>query len=172
MHYKVKTIRVLVMTSAGRIYLQKRSKLKKENSGLYDKTVGGHVYAGDSFDSTLVKECAEELGFPASIVPEKEFSRAAKSIDLKTVAIIKKLDYDPHFESLRQSGKRKFTQIFMGAFYLGYYDGPIRFADGEASGIETFSMPELKKEIQKSPEKFTQDLKYMVKKYGKILRPL
>lgn len=42
---KVKTIRFLLMNSSGRIYIQKRSKIKNENAGLYDKTVGGHVGA-------------------------------------------------------------------------------------------------------------------------------
>ncbi|MDR0283140.1 MAG: NUDIX domain-containing protein [Candidatus Peribacteria bacterium] len=58
---KVKTIRLFLMTSAGRIYLQKRSKHKSDNAGMYDKTVGGHVVAGDSFNMTVVKECAEEM---------------------------------------------------------------------------------------------------------------
>ena len=58
---KVKTIKLLLMTSAGRIYVQKRSKLKEENTGMYDKTVGGHIVAGDSANMTVVKECAEEL---------------------------------------------------------------------------------------------------------------
>ena len=58
---KVKTIRLFLMNSAGRIYVQKRSKLKEENSGMYDKTVGGHIVAGDSANMTVVKECAEEL---------------------------------------------------------------------------------------------------------------
>ncbi|MDR2190529.1 MAG: NUDIX domain-containing protein [Candidatus Peribacteria bacterium] len=58
---KVKRITLLLMNSAGRIYLQKRSKIKNENAGMYDKTVGGHVIAGDSFTMTVVKECVEEL---------------------------------------------------------------------------------------------------------------
>jgi hypothetical protein len=36
---KVKSIRLLLMNSSGRIYLQKRSKIKKANPGKYDKTV-------------------------------------------------------------------------------------------------------------------------------------
>ena len=68
---KIKTVRVLIMNSLGRIYLQKRSELKNENPNLYDKTVGGHVSANDSFELTVVKECAEELGFPATILSEK-----------------------------------------------------------------------------------------------------
>tara|TARA_Y100000310_G_scaffold322234_1_gene381042 strand:- start:844 stop:1089 length:246 start_codon:yes stop_codon:yes gene_type:complete len=38
---QVKRTVILLMNSQGRIYLQKRSKLKKENPSLYDKTVGG-----------------------------------------------------------------------------------------------------------------------------------
>jgi isopentenyldiphosphate isomerase len=49
------------MNSAGRIYLQKRSRIKEENTGMYDKTVGGHIVAGDSANMTVVKECAEEM---------------------------------------------------------------------------------------------------------------
>jgi len=54
---KVKTIKLILMNSDGRIYVQKRSKTKKENPGLYDKTVGGHVRAGHSFYLTVIQEC-------------------------------------------------------------------------------------------------------------------
>ena len=37
---QVKAVRILRQNSKGRLYLQKRSKLKNENPGLYDKTVG------------------------------------------------------------------------------------------------------------------------------------
>jgi hypothetical protein len=30
---------------------------------MYDKTVGGYVLKDNSFDMTLIKECAEELAF-------------------------------------------------------------------------------------------------------------
>ena len=56
---KVKGIRLLLMNSNGRIYLQKRSKIKSENAGMYDKTVGGHVSVEESFELTVVRECAE-----------------------------------------------------------------------------------------------------------------
>lgn len=42
---KVKTVKLFLMNADGRIFLQKRSKLKTENSGMYDKTVGGHIVA-------------------------------------------------------------------------------------------------------------------------------
>ena len=65
---KIKTVRLILMNSKGRIYLQKRSKFKFDNPGLYDKTIGGHVSAKDAYDMTLIRECAEELGFPVAIL--------------------------------------------------------------------------------------------------------
>jgi hypothetical protein len=57
----------------------------------------------------------------------------------------------------------------MNEFYVGYYDGPIKFKDGECSGIEVFSLDELKEELKIFPEKFTEDLKFMVEKYEEYL---
>ncbi len=170
---KVKTIRVLLMNSLGRIYLQKRSPLKTENSNMYDKTVGGHVAAGSSFELTTVKECAEELGFPSTIVSEDEFETAISSIDLKIIAILKKVDYIQDFQSVRiLKDKNKFVQPYMTEIYIGYYDGPVRFADGESSGIETFSIEEIKNEIAQNPSKFTEDIKFMIEEYYSLLLPV
>ena len=38
---KVKSVRVMLMTGDGRLYIQRRSKVKQYNRGLYDKTAGG-----------------------------------------------------------------------------------------------------------------------------------
>ena len=38
---KIEIIRVLFQTTVGRLFLQKRSMLKSENFGMWDKTVGG-----------------------------------------------------------------------------------------------------------------------------------
>jgi len=170
---KVKSIRLILMNSKGRIYLQKRSKFKDENPGLYDKTVGGHVAKDDTYDMTVIRECAEELGFPASILPEKEFDKAVKVTDLSIVGIFKKMDYVTNFQSVRVTNKgKRFIQPYMVAFYVGYYDGAIRFVDGESSGIEVFSLKELKEDIKKNPDKFTEDIKFMIKKYEKFLKPI
>ena len=170
---KTKTIRVLLMNSPGRIYLQKRSALKNENSNLYDKTIGGHVIAGDTFDLTAVKECAEELGFPATVLSEQEFAQAKNSVDLKTVGILKKVDYISDFKSTRVlKDGTSFIQPYMCNIYIGYYDGAIRFADGESSGVETFLINQLKDDVAKNPAKFTEDLKFMVEKYADLLVPI
>jgi hypothetical protein len=56
--------------------------------------------------------------------------------------------------------------------YVGYYDGAIKFKDGEASGIEVLSLDDLKEELLAYPEKFTEDLKFMIEKYEKYLVPV
>ena len=170
---QVKSVRLILMNSKGRIYLQKRNKSKDENPGLYDKTVGGHVAKDDTYDMTTIRECAEELGFPASILSPEEFDKAIKVTNLSIVWIFKKIDYIPNFQSVRITRKGdKFIQPYMTTIYIGYYDGAIRFVDGESSGIEVFSLKELKEEIKNNPDKFTEDLKFMIKKYEKFLKPI
>jgi isopentenyldiphosphate isomerase len=167
---KVKTVRVLIMNSSGRIYLQKRSNTKNENPGLYDKTVGGHVTAGNTFELTVVKECAEELGFPCTILSNEDFKDAVNSIDLEIIGIFRKIDHIDNFDSIRVTKEGdSFIQPYITDIYLGYYDGAIRFVDGESSGIETFTIEELKKDIDINPDKYTGDLKFMIEKYSDLL---
>ncbi len=52
------------------------------------------------------------------------------------------------------------------------YDGALRFVDGESSGIEVFSLAELKQEIKEKPEKFTEDIKYMMIKFNKYIKAI
>lgn len=170
---QIKTIRLILMNSLGRIYLQKRSKTKDQNPGLYDKTVAGHVSKDSTWSMTVIKECAEELGFPASILSKEEFFKAIKITDLRIVGIFKKIDEISNFQSVRIDKKgEKFIQPYITAIYIGYYDGTIRFVDGESSGIEVFSLEELKEEIKENPDKFTEDVKFMITKYKKYLRPI
>ena len=170
---QVKSIRALLLNPSGRVYLQKRSLDKSENPGLYDKSVGGHVLARISYELTLVKECAEELGLPAAISTPSEFDAALRSIDLRVIGIFRQVDYIAPFLSSRvDRGSFTFTQPFMSAFFIGYYDGPIRFADGESTGIEVFSLDQLRHEITINSTRFTEDLKVMVERYSPYIVPL
>ena len=56
----VGAVNVLLVNAAGEVLLQRRP-LDKENGGRWDKTVGGHVGAGEGFDETAVREAGEEL---------------------------------------------------------------------------------------------------------------
>jgi hypothetical protein len=44
--------------------------------------------------------------------------------------------------------------------------------DGESSGIEVFSLPELEDDIKNNPEKFTDDVLFMIQKYRELLIPI
>lgn len=170
---KIKTTRLILMNTNGRIYLQKRSIMKAENAGLYDKSIGGHVIAGQSMQFTIIKECAEELGFPAVVLAEKEFVDAMSSIDLKILGILKKIDHISQYNSTRVlKDGTMLIQPFITDIYLGYYDGPIRFADGESSGLETYDKLELDYQILKNPERYTEDLKFLVNRYSSFLIPV
>jgi len=170
---KVKRAGLLLMNAKGKIVLQKRNLSKNENPGLFDKTIGGHVEEGDSYELTLIKECSEELGFPVSVLSKEDFLRAIKKTDLRIIGLFREVDYQSNFLSTRISqNNKKFIQPYMQTSYIGYYNGPMQFIDGESSGIEMFYLDELKKEIKDNPNKFTEDLKFMIKEYGKLLIPI
>ncbi len=53
-------VQLLLVNPEGRVLLQRRRD-DKENGGLWDKSVGGHVQAGETFDAALIREANEEL---------------------------------------------------------------------------------------------------------------
>ena len=168
-----KHVGVLLANSKGRVILQRRSKWKGDNAGLWDKTIGGHVQAGEDFDLTLLKECAQELGIPATIVKEEEFQRAAETTNLHILAIVKKLGMVDNFQSKRLGPDGKtWVEPNISAFYIGYYDGTIWFIDAESCGLQVFTIDELKEEMKKNPGAFTEDVKYMMQKWGHLIKPV
>jgi len=56
----VGAVNALVVDGRGQVLLQRRPR-GKENGERWDKSVGGHVSAGEEFDATLVREAGEEL---------------------------------------------------------------------------------------------------------------
>ncbi len=169
---KVKLVRLFLLDPDGSIFIQKRSNNMHQNAGLYDKTLGGHVKANSSFDQTLKEEAMEELGIKIELVSEGAFYQSVKKTDLKKKAIIRKLDLDKNFKSKRISRTSNLIQPTISQFYLGYYNGSFRFIDKEVSEIKKISLQELEEQLNYYPENFTEDLKYMVKKYEKLLMPI
>ncbi|MCU0242743.1 MAG: NUDIX domain-containing protein [Vicinamibacteria bacterium] len=58
--HAIGAVNVLILNTSGEVLLQLRPR-DKENGGLWDKSVGGHVSAGEDFDATAQRECGEEL---------------------------------------------------------------------------------------------------------------
>ncbi|MFA6422698.1 MAG: NUDIX domain-containing protein [Candidatus Buchananbacteria bacterium] len=167
-----KDVKLFLLTSKGRIILQRRSKWKGDNPGLWDKTIGGHIASGDTFELTMLKECAEELGIPATIVRTEDFDKAATTTDLHVLAILRPLILLDNYQSHRVHEEKKWTENSITQFFLGYYDGAIRFIDSESCGIQVFTLEELEEEIKNSPDGFTDDIKYIINKFKHLIKPI
>jgi isopentenyl-diphosphate delta-isomerase type 1 len=57
-----RAVHVFVLDRQGRIFLQKRSMLKRIQPGRWDASVGGHVDPGETPEQAAVREMDEELG--------------------------------------------------------------------------------------------------------------
>jgi len=66
-------VNLLLVNARGELLLQKRPA-DKENGGRWDKSVGGHVDAGESFDEAAVREAGEEL-FSDGVSPRVRLAR-------------------------------------------------------------------------------------------------
>ena len=75
----VGAVNVLLVNARGEVLLQRRPE-DKENGGRWDKTVGGHVDAGEAFDETAVREAGEEL-FGDGRSPRVRLARSAAELD-------------------------------------------------------------------------------------------
>ncbi len=101
----VGAVQLLLVNHEGRVLLQRRRD-DKENGGLWDKSVGGHVQAGESFDRALVREANEEL-----------FGRA----DADRVALVADLDLDLASTELRPVRARR-VRLELGLRDIRYAD--------------------------------------------------
>ncbi|RUM88689.1 MAG: NUDIX hydrolase [Thermodesulfatator sp.] len=57
-----KAVHVWIFNPEGRLYLQKRSRLKDENPGKWDSSASGHVAPGEPYPVAARRELKEELG--------------------------------------------------------------------------------------------------------------
>jgi isopentenyl-diphosphate delta-isomerase type 1 len=68
-----RAVHVLVFNSRGEIFLQKRSRLKDRQPGVWDSSCSGHVDSGEIYDETAVRELQEEIGLRINSPPQKLF---------------------------------------------------------------------------------------------------
>jgi hypothetical protein len=126
----VGAVNVLLVNRAGEVLLQRRPA-GKENGDRWDKSVGGHVAAGEHFDATAVREAGEELfDDPASPRVRLSPSREAFEAERRT------LELDAHVLFHRVALQRNLRDVRLGpggalrnvayhvAIYLGRTDIP------------------------------------------------
>ncbi len=112
-------VQLLLVGPGGRVLLQRRRE-DKENGGLWDKSVGGHVQAGESFDQALVREANEEL-FGAEDAGHVEI---VSSFDFATGAAVRArhIRTELGLRDIRYAappGREVINVIYHAAMYLG-----------------------------------------------------
>jgi len=60
--WRHRAVHIFVFNRAGQVFLHLRSRTKDLFPGTWDSSCAGHVAAGEDYNSTAVRELAEELG--------------------------------------------------------------------------------------------------------------
>lgn len=68
---------VLVFNARGQVFLQKRSRSKDRQPGLWDSSASGHVDSGEEYDDCAVRELREEIGLSVSTALQRLFKLPA-----------------------------------------------------------------------------------------------
>jgi hypothetical protein len=141
----VGAVNVLVRDGAGRVLLQKRPA-DKENGGRWDKSVGGHVAAGEDYDATAVREAGEELfddGSGARIVlarPLSHFAQLVETVDLAASLVIHRVGLQLNLRDVRLApggGVRNVT--YHVAIYEGRTEIPLDGFRRQAAEIDALA---------------------------------
>jgi ADP-ribose pyrophosphatase YjhB (NUDIX family) len=127
----VGAVNVLLVNARGDVLLQRRPE-DKENGGLWDKSVGGHVSAGEEFDETAVREAGEEL-FDDGASPrvrlatsEEAFAALLTGVDLAHVVLFRRSSLQLGLRDVRHAPGRAEVRnvLYHVAVYLGRTDVP------------------------------------------------
>src|SRR5688572_27223338 len=126
----VGAVNVLLVNSAGELLMQRRPA-DKENGGRWDKSVGGHVGAGEDFDQAAVRETGEELfDDPRSARvrlagSEAEFKSLAGSTDLGDNVLFRRAGLQLGLRDVRVApGGGIRNVVYHIAIYIGRTDVP------------------------------------------------
>jgi hypothetical protein len=127
----VGAVNALVVNLEGQLLLQRRPP-DKENGGLWDKSVGGHVSVGEEFDATLVREAGEELFDDAGAGrirlagSEDEFRALLATLDLRRDVLLRRVAFQRSLRDVRHAPDRAGVRnvlyhvaIYAGATALG-----------------------------------------------------
>ena len=127
----VGAVNVLLVNERGEVLLQRRPE-DKENGGRWDKTVGGHVSAGESFDEAAVREAGEELFGHASsprvrlACDEADLGRLLTETDLTRHVVFVRAALQLNLRDVRVvPGDGIRNVVYHVASYLGRTDVPV-----------------------------------------------
>ena len=110
-----------ILNKEGKVYLQLRSKHKKIAANTWDKSMGEHVKAGETFKKACQRGLREELGIT------------------KELTLVKIGEYNILY---REAGLTEKELIWL---YIGYYDGKIKLDKQEVAKGEFYTIKEADK---------------------------
>jgi len=139
----VGAVNALLVNRAGEVLLQRRPG-DKENGARWDKSVGGHVSAGEEFDATLVREAGEELfsdGASAHVrlaPSEAEFRSLLERADLTTDVVLRRVALQLNLRDVRHAprGDGVRNVLYHVAIYAGRTDVPLDAFRPQADEID------------------------------------
>jgi 8-oxo-dGTP pyrophosphatase MutT (NUDIX family) len=121
-------VNLLLVNSRSEVLLQKRPR-DKENGLRWDKSVGGHVDAGEDFDAAALREAGEELfGEPASprvrlAVDEKAYRSLVAATDLRRDVVFRREALQLNLRDVRVGPDHSVRNaVYHVASYLGRTD--------------------------------------------------
>jgi isopentenyldiphosphate isomerase len=138
----VGAVNVLLVNRRGEVLLQRRPAAR-ENGDRWDKSVGGHVAAGEDFDLTAVREAGEELfDDPASprvrlAASVEAFEAERRALDLDTHVLFHRVALQRNLRDVRLGpGGAPRNVVYHVAMYLGRTDVPRAAFRPQPSEIE------------------------------------
>jgi isopentenyldiphosphate isomerase len=138
----VGAINALIVDGRRQVLLQRRPR-GKENGERWDKSVGGHVSAGEEFDTTLVREAGEEL-FDDPRSPQirlasgsEEFASLMRGADLAREVVLRRVAFQKNLRDVRVGPKGTVRNVlYHVAIYAGRTEVPIASFRPQSSEID------------------------------------
>jgi 8-oxo-dGTP pyrophosphatase MutT (NUDIX family) len=126
-------VHALIVNGGAEVLLQRR-RADKENGGLWDKSVGGHVSAGEDFDDCVVREACEEL-FDDAACGRVRLARTEEEL-----AAFGRGDAPPSGVTLRrvafQAGLRDVRRSPGGGLRVAHYHVAVYLGRSETAGAD------------------------------------
>ena len=138
----VGAVNALIVDERRQVLLQRRPR-GKENGERWDKSVGGHVSAGEEFDTTLVREAGEEL-FDDPRSPQirlasgsEEFASLMRGADLAREVVLRRVAFQKNLRDVRVGPKETVRNVlYHVAIYIGRTEVPIASFRPQPSEID------------------------------------
>ena len=140
-----RAVHIFARSKNGMWILQKRSASKDIDPLLWTSSCSGHVDAGEDYLNAAVRECEEELG-----------------VSLLTNRFLELLQISPCHET-----GNEFVRVFALKDLISPRNNP-----EEIDALETYSLPEIEKEIECSTQHFSLSFIHIFKLIKRKLKGL